>query len=582
LPKFLKSEPTALTCLVLICFLSLPSLFLLSSHVQGPDGAEMLSTALRGGVMHPSGMPFQAWLNRLFAFLFRSEPAWGLSLVSWLGYFTACLGLTAYMREFRLTFFEHIAIVGLFAFYPIFWSLALQPEKYTWIAALLIWLFVFMIRSQPLGATILMSLAMAQHSACFVFLPSFMLFLYRSQKTLYLPLSFCITAGFYISLLGLRSSYPWPDWGALDSLKDVFNHIFRTDYGVINLHNRQFKGTLNGLEALFSDIVVWNGALALLPIGLFTILKRKTFRDVLVLLGLTSSLVILFLAELPDQDSSEVRAYLERYPILVLPFLSFLLVHALDGITQFRVRLTLSSIAVLACIYQMSVAWPLAFATSTELSFVYKTQVESELISSDIFFSQSDFDLFLGFSCGGQACFPVKNLLGLKWYRESTLPRLQPKLHQLIVSTQVSSFSELMLEALKNQSLVSTSASLFYDKPEVMAKAEQVGLTWRFSAANQSLYTRNLLINSSLLCEKLKLLTIGLDEKGPRFNFELLKNIKYVYLSSSDYLNFLGFNELAKKASELAQQLEPGANISRWSTTCTEYQHQLGQAKVLY
>ena len=57
--------------LLLLLLLTLPFSVWLSSYPQNPDGAELLMTAIHGGVLHPPGFPLQSWINRL---LFLFEP----------------------------------------------------------------------------------------------------------------------------------------------------------------------------------------------------------------------------------------------------------------------------------------------------------------------------------------------------------------------------------------------------------------------------------------------------------------------------------------------------------------------------
>ena len=47
---------------------------------QTGDGAEIVATALRGGVLHPPGFPLQAWIDRALVRAPGLEPAHGLSL----------------------------------------------------------------------------------------------------------------------------------------------------------------------------------------------------------------------------------------------------------------------------------------------------------------------------------------------------------------------------------------------------------------------------------------------------------------------------------------------------------------------
>ncbi len=119
-----------------------PMLFLLAHHAHNPDSAEMMSTALYGGVMHPSGMPLQAWINPLFVRLSAEFPVWGLSFFSWLAHFASGFVLLRILRRLNFVFVARAFALVLYSYYHSLWYLALQAEKYTLLCLTILILFI--------------------------------------------------------------------------------------------------------------------------------------------------------------------------------------------------------------------------------------------------------------------------------------------------------------------------------------------------------------------------------------------------------------------------------------------------------
>jgi hypothetical protein len=581
------------------CVLLSPLLFQLAVFPQNPDGAEMLNTALYGGVLHPSGMPLQAWINRGAVAVSPFSPGWTLSFVSWLGQLGAMFLLLQLLGALQVSKVVQAFTVSAFAYLPVMWRLALQPEKYTWLGlTLMLALYAFWVtlkeghRHGLFCSAAAGAFAVAQHSAALILLPGLMAtqaFHLRRRGSDW-PLTLgawvlfaLLTAGFYLSLLALRPSegVAWVDWGHLHSALDVWRHFRRADYAVTSLHHQTETGsTLNGLEMAARALRVFPFGIAMLGVGSYALFARHRAYALVISLTFAGALVVLRLAELPADDLQGALGYGERYPLLVWPMAVILIGLGLEWtLTQLpRLRIPCLTAAFLNVGFLVVSGWPAAQAVNNNLIELFRREVVRELPVERVLFSSHDYELFYGFPCSDRPCYPLKNMFAYDWYRRDVAPALAPEvrpiLNSLGVGWPVADFFRVVLS--RDLTLASTSATSMLKDPDLMKSAEQIGVVWVFRAGPQQLYSERIVQNSLAICRSLGEAWTGVpEEDGNYFAREVLQNFRFAIQGAADYLNATARTGPGGKADELAKALKPGIDPPVWERLCRAYQISL-------
>ncbi len=535
---------------LIILLLQLPGLFMLAHFPQSPDGSEMLTTALNGGVMHPSGLPLQAWLDRLFV-LNGETPALGLSFLSWLAGGATQFVLFALLRRLGTRPGAALMAVIAYAFSVPVATLALQPEKYALMAFLQIG-FIYMTtgptlrRADYVWMPLVFALGLAQHTALVIMTPFLLLPALecwrrgeRHKASTYalatIALTLLFTAAFYLSLLWLRAVPPWPDWGRLESLGQLWDHVSRREFGggLINAQDTPSDIYLSGLGLLWSVLKQWTVLMPLLPFGLYLLFKsNRTFANTLSL-SLCAGLGVLVCIELPASDFSTAMGYGERYPCLLLPLLTVALGVGIDQMRGWA----LSSLVLMALGYTVSRALPLMRQVDSRLIEVYRNEVAREFRPEAMFVSTSELDLFYGIPCAGKVCFPLKNLFGSAWYRERTAPALDPRVREILSEFQRLpwSYAEFLRQAHKRgYVLLSTSGDLFITEVEFQGHITQRGLVWLVTREPVSLYDSEIEVSARELCQSLERAPDSVAQNGNYFLHELVHKINFVFVSAGD------------------------------------------------
>jgi hypothetical protein len=542
----------------LVLLTSFPMLFFLAHYPQSPDGYELLSTALNGGVLHPSGMAVQAWIDKLFVIIFAKTFALGLSLLSWLSFFISQIFLLLSFRQLKVGWFASATAAIAYMYCGTLATLAVQPEKYGLMALFTSLIIYISLRFSQnfLAIVIAFALAISQHTGL-IFLFPFVIaggvFCFTKQKNLKIKLEFLtgiltlilVPVLFYSSMLFLRAQRPWPDWGQLETLRDVWNHVIRTDFknGIIN--QESFKNTtfVSGLFFLMKGLKSWAFFGFFIPFGLFAFWKtNKNIFYVFI-----STLILgtggLCLIQIPDAGNSISLGYASRYSCVLMPVFAILVGVGINWFVFMNKPMMRNLIKIIVL---CSLAWViytgfiLVKKVDSNLIEIYRNAVSRELPETALFVSENDIDLFAGIPCKkNDMCFPIKNLFGLEWYREKTAPAIDKRVLQILPEFKTTSwsFSKFLIFAFnKGYTLASTSGSLFINIPEFRGHIEQTGLVWLVTPEKRELYSEKILENGRQLCEDLKSAKFAISKDGNYFLHEIIKNFHYVYLSAGDAL----------------------------------------------
>lgn len=585
----------------------LPLLPLLARLAQSPDGAEMVNAAVFGGVLHPSGIPLQWWINRAAVAVSPLTPDWTLSFVSWLGGFGTLALLLLLLRRLGVSVGVAVLAGAALAYFPVFALMCLTPEKYTWLALTQI-CFVYMLavvvverNSSPRALGLLgvaLGLALAQHSANVILLPPFLYVIARpifvgesSRRSAWGAAAFSVavagfvTAGFYVSLLAQRSSLPWPDWGQLESVGDVWSHVVRQDYGYVQLYNDGAAGenSVSAVRLLLRGLLSWNLSAVLVPLGILVSWRSASARVFMgyLWLILLPGLAVLASTKMPSADLNTVMGYQERYPILLLPLLAVFWAWGLDWLivrfSDYR-RMVWGVIGAFLVVHIANGIYQQR-KTDNNLVEIYREQVRSELDSYSLFWTGSDFTAFSGIAdAQGTLRFPVKGLIGMPWYRSKVLPQLAPPLARIMNDAQPPANPEDLFRRAINEGfkITVTEPTRFLNAGDLMAMAEQTGVLWNFSATNNSLYTHAIVDNTLALCDRFERVKHGLPREGLWFVREYLDSFKYAFQSAGDYFQALLQLQRAVAARSVAEVLVPGRNPDEWIAQCAEYRKAVG------
>jgi hypothetical protein len=229
--------------------IALPKIAFLAKSPQNPDGSELVSVAIRGGVPHPPGLPLQAWLDRAAVFLFPQQPALTLSGLSLFFHFLSLCFLYQLLLRLKVNSLFAVLSLVLYAYYPPVFDQTVQPEKYSLILLLTVGLLFFLERitaeegrksRQPwIITSIIVGLALGQHYFSLILLPAYVIgsldYLSTTKERRVeggiIVGSAIIPLLLYGSLPFLRTDSVWPDWGKLHGIKSIFSNIFGLNHG---------------------------------------------------------------------------------------------------------------------------------------------------------------------------------------------------------------------------------------------------------------------------------------------------------------------------------------------------------------
>ena len=559
----------------------------------------MLHSALQGGVLHPSGMPLQAWVNRLLVSVMPGPPGYILSWVSWTGAVGTCALIFLTLRTLGVRARESVLALVAYAYIPVVAMMSIIPEKYSWLSLTQMFFIYILVRTHTqkdmgtrdcLWLSFALALALSQHSANVILLPVFLYALARRlwlQKkargrefknlTVSILTLVLITGAFYSSLLLMRSSAPWPDWGHLETLGDVWNHAVRTDYGNIKLFNSDDgSDRVSALVLLGKGMASWNLGILFVLLGLFALVRSKTGRFIwaLLLMILLPGLGVLTRTAMPGADFGTAMGYQERYPLLVWPVLILFWGVGLSWLLTRMSRYEKWIMGVVSVFLGVFVADSYVKQSYADNNMVeiYREQASYELNDFAIFWTSSDFIGFYGIPRSNGVLFPLKNMMGMPWYRDHVLPALSPPVARILREAHPQSSPGLFREAItEGFKIILTEPTPFLDQQDIMALAEHTGVLWAFSSSNNALYTKQLIANTLHLCTLLPRIQRGVPEDGMYFLREFLNSFRFAFMSAADYLQSQMQLPSAEAARNVATQLVPGRTPEDWRQKCDSY-----------
>ena len=589
----LPRQAPSLMLALLIVIISIP---MLASCPQGGDGAEMLNTALWGGVLHPPGFPLQSWLNRLFIHLPLNNPVIRLSLLSLLAH-----GATAFLIAEGLRVSGVRAAACLFgglayAFYPSPWYSGLQPEVFS-IAHLCIAAAItqgLSYVSKPASSlnlkngvaiALLGGLSLSQSPITVTAAPAFLLSLawvLKAHSNHRFKLSFVCTFVFlgtitamYASLPLLRTSSPWPDWGKLSSFSSILNHFLRRDFGTFSLlpvKSLSGKTQLTGFSVFFQETQnTWHLFSLFLLVGLgsgFWISKRKIPIG-LVFLCLLSSSLFLQIAVAESQDVF-YKTMLERFIGTAVIPAAYLMGFGFDFLyhqTPLKRRAAMSLLGVI--VFAAFIAIPsyrIADASKDCTLDVIRSAIALEVPPHALYISAQSEEYFYGIQQGSSLRFPLMRgqFFEYPWYRQEVLPALETR----FAGTEIDNLDQLKESARTHRidTIVSLDPHLFKLFKTV---PELRGILYYSDPSTLQLHSERTLTSALKLCPLISRLE-GLPAHHHGYSHQLRRFLARGFHGAAVYLESIQKKEEAFEAYQIFESLLTSPDSTPWKKGCTQ------------
>ncbi len=578
--------------LFIIILVNLPFALWLAEYPQDPDSAEMLMTALQGGVLHPPGFPVQAWIDRLlygFLNLFAGiDSAYPLSILSFFMHLLNAVLIYRLWRKLRAGTAASLIGSIFYSTYPFVMGHALQPDKYTAVQTLIISVMYFSVASTGEGrvrsnlflAALFTGLSLAHHPASGI---SALFLIYGlavnifrgrtgyAEGALILLLPVVTASLLYLSLPLLRNSaYPWPDWGNLGNLRDIFYHVMRSDLGGFRLNlGTHVRERFTGLDILAADIIPGFTVFLILPVfGILRLFRKEKGLALVLTAAFISGLGLL--GALTNFVSDNSYGYMERYLVFVYPFLFTALSPGIDFFLDLphrksRVRLLMGAVILLFVLGRTVTAVPFFRGMSNSFVGIYRKNISRALKKEHLFLSGSDFDTFYGVPRGKGTRYPVADLFRFPWYLEGVLMKLdlsiQQDLRRMNIRTVNNFFYFKKYMSRKNYPLVSSSA------PQLMHLNREVkrrGLLFSVNDRDEISEVEFAL----MLCGDLKKVQVNVTERGHYFIRDILRRFSLLF---HDLSKGHADETVKKRSAEIAELLQPGIDPGLWKKACSEF-----------
>lgn len=412
-------------------------------------------TALRGGVLHPPGFPLQAWIDRGIAAVARDHATLAISFFALLAHATAAAWLAATLRFLGVRSAGRVLGAGAFLLFPPVWATAVQPELFALghlAVAAAMWAAVRASTAAPREAIagpreatvvgLIGALALTTHPVAIAAAFAWLVAAWRTTRGprsranagflvagLVLP-----TAALYTSLPALRTSSPWPDWGALQTPADVLRHALRFDYGTFSMASASGPNMVSGLEVNAQAIArVWNVALLVAVAGAVVLALRHAGRGVVVVIGgvLIVGFALVASARLPMLSYTAGTLMRLSGPLVMAG--AVLIGLGWDWITSgarsVMARRALDAVVAITVIAWLVTGWPEADVSHDRTIDLYARGVAAELPPGAVYVTEGDVESFLGVPDGEIRRFPIAApQLSLDTYQRSIAPRIEPRL----------------------------------------------------------------------------------------------------------------------------------------------------------
>lgn len=312
---------------ILACYL-----FFLPHHIQGGDSAELVAAGYFNLVAHPPGYPLWSLMLQLWTHLLSAHSIfWRASLLSSI---TAAGALMYLVRLRRLNVYSAF-LVGLLAFSPAFFSAAVIPDVFA-LHALITAAFLFYYIKEDVSdlqaASVLPALiliGLCNHLTIIFLTPLLVEFIWRhrfDKKIKFTVLAsssmtFIVCLFLYLSLW-LRNPESFFSWGEVHSLKALWNHFLRSDYGTFRLAPQQSTGFFNWGSLVYFLKTQWFVFL-LSSIALIPHLKEilKTRKNQAIIASLIISIIFLTMSNFTINGmGEEIILRFHLMPTLIIFF----------------------------------------------------------------------------------------------------------------------------------------------------------------------------------------------------------------------------------------------------------------------
>jgi hypothetical protein len=243
--------------------------------VQTGDSGELAASAYRLLVAHPPGYPFWVWLNHLWINIFPFGTTYfGFSFFNILISLSTLIVLGSFIKSTPVKVLSVFSL-GLFT---VFWRYAEIPEVFSLHVLLSALVIVTGVSPKkikgtniPVAASLMplfFSLGIAHHLTI-IFLMPFVLWVcwkQRTSKWLYISIAtgIAMCAGLYLSMLAMHPQHMY-SWGNLQTVKDVWEHFLRKEYGTFALQLQTHdEATPMLMKRFFYDLIQASWGLLLL------------------------------------------------------------------------------------------------------------------------------------------------------------------------------------------------------------------------------------------------------------------------------------------------------------------------------
>jgi hypothetical protein len=356
---------------------------------------------------------------------------------------------------------------------------------------------------------------------------------------------FLLTLGLsYLSLPLLRTTSPWPDWGALQTVGDILRHFTREEFGIFSLSPNAADTGNSALKILVQEVFThWNVALlALLPgFGLVFSFSEPFFAGLVGCLG--AAFLFLLRAESFGTDAYNITL-LERF--IGTGAIPLALVLGLAG-RKVDPRWRRAALIGIVAIFGAAFLNRSRIDASSELTMQsYREAIAQDLPENALYISGQNEEYFAGIPTEKGLRFPIQKggFLNRRWYVESTLPRLEPALPHTFGITH----RELVEAALAaGRPVVSPDEDVFRS---LKLPAEMRGILWYAPAQPDMLQTEKTLESALRLCTLVQRMK-QLPEKGHGYAHQLRKYFARAYSHAGLYLQKRGNTAGAQAAHSL-------------------------------
>lgn len=221
--------------------------------IQVADSGELVAVACNLGVAHPPGYPLYTLVGHLFSQLPWSTPAGRLSLLSLVAGVWAAWSLHAIAWRLTASLWAASVAALALAVAPLFWRYASLPEVFALhvalcLATIHLALIALDVGSRRRGAVsagacgLLFGLSMAHHHAAVFTGPVVLLALvahgrgWRCSVERFAIAGICGLLGLLpYGYLMLADPTALPRWGETETLRGLWHHVLRRDYGTLTL-----------------------------------------------------------------------------------------------------------------------------------------------------------------------------------------------------------------------------------------------------------------------------------------------------------------------------------------------------------